>query len=117
MSPLLILSIIGMVVSLVLLTWSAAMLLSPDSTAGQRLRQVTAAAPVVLPELVQLQPEATTGGVAQLEKLVPKSPKEMSRLRARLARAGIKSPAAAVVYSLSELVLPVILGGIPFLLL
>jgi tight adherence protein C len=41
----------------------------------------------------------------------------MSRLRARLARAGIKSPSAPIIYSLSELLLPVILAAVPFFLL
>jgi len=37
---------------------------------------------------------------------LPKSPKEMSRLRRRLAMAGIHSFGAAVIYSVSELTLP-----------
>ncbi|MBA2306117.1 MAG: type II secretion system F family protein [Acidobacteria bacterium] len=42
--------------------------------------------------------------------LLPKSPKEMGRLRRRLAVAGINSFAPAVVYSIAELTLPVMLG-------
>jgi tight adherence protein C len=118
MTPLLIVSVAGVFASIALLTWSAITMLSPDSIAGRRLRKATAsAAAPVLPELVQLQPETAAGMAAQLEKLIPKGPKEMSRLRARLARAGVKSPGAAVLYSLSEIVLPLILGGASFLLL
>ena len=42
---------------------------------------------------------------------LPKSPKDMSRLRRRLASAGIYSFGAAVVYSVLELALPVLFAG------
>jgi tight adherence protein C len=42
-------------------------------------------------------------------RLLAKSPKEMSRLRKRFARAGYHSPAAPVIYAISELVLPPVL--------
>jgi tight adherence protein C len=119
MTPLLVLSIAGVFVSVVLITWSAAALLLSDTTAGQRLRRVTAAPgqAAVLPELVQLQPEEVGGVVAQLEKIVPKSPKDMSRLRLRMVRAGFKAPAAPVIYSISEILLPVIFVVPPLMLL
>jgi len=41
---------------------------------------------------------------------VPKSPKEMGRLRRRLAMAGYTSPTAVVLYALANLVSPVLLG-------
>ena len=41
---------------------------------------------------------------------IPKSPKEMGRLRRRLAMAGYTSPTAVVVYALANLVSPVLLG-------
>jgi tight adherence protein C len=120
MTPLIVLSIAGVFVSVVLLTWTAAsLLLSDTTTAGQRLRRATtASAPqAVVPEFVQLQPEDAQGAVAQLQKLIPKSPKDMSRLRARMVRAGFKAPAAAVIYALSEMVLPLLLVIPPLLLL
>jgi tight adherence protein C len=120
MTPLMILSIAGVFVSVILITWSAAALLFTDTTAGQRLRRATATAsvsPTVLPELVQLQPDTASGAVAQLEKMVPRSPKEMSRLRARFTRAGIKWSAAPVLYSISEILLPLLLVVPPLLLL
>src|SRR5580704_4409584 len=40
--------------------------------------------------------------VKRLQQVVPKSPKEMSRLRRRLTTAGCTSPLAAAVYSASE---------------
>ena len=41
---------------------------------------------------------------------IPKSPKEMGRLRRRLARAGYTSPSAIVLYSLANLATPVVFG-------
>src|SRR5688572_25519575 len=43
---------------------------------------------------------------------LPKSPKEMGRLRRRLASAGIYSFRAAVVYTVLELGLPVLFAGV-----
>jgi tight adherence protein C len=44
--------------------------------------------------------------LAKLSRLLPKSPKEMTRLQRTLTRAGYKSGRALVVYSLAEVVLP-----------
>jgi tight adherence protein C len=52
-----------------------------------------------------------------LQRFVPKSPKEMGRLRRRLAAAGYTHPAAAVVFSLAELGLPILLAAIPLIVL
>ncbi len=41
---------------------------------------------------------------------IPKSPKEMGRLRRRLAMAGYTSPTAVVLYALANLVTPVLFG-------
>ena len=41
---------------------------------------------------------------------VPKSPKEMNRLRRRLAMAGYQQPSAMVVYAAAQLITPVVLA-------
>ena len=46
--------------------------------------------------------------VKRLSTFVPKSPKEMGRLRRRLARGGYQHPRAAVFYALAEVVLPIL---------
>jgi tight adherence protein C len=46
--------------------------------------------------------------LARLSKLLPKSPKEMSRLQRRLARAGYPRYSAAVYFALAQLVLPAV---------
>jgi tight adherence protein C len=55
--------------------------------------------------------------LAKLSKALPRSPKEMTRLRRRLAMAGYYDLQTAVVYSAAELVCPVILGGLPIMIL
>lgn len=52
-----------------------------------------------------------------LRHFVPKSPKEMGRLQRQLAKAGYTHPSAAVVFGLSELVIPAVLAAIPLMFL
>jgi tight adherence protein C len=49
--------------------------------------------------------------------LLPKSRKEMERLRTRLQRAGVSTPVGPVVFSALEILLPLTLGPLPLLFL
>src|SRR5580692_8030327 len=49
--------------------------------------------------------DAPSALVKRLQQVVPKSPKDMSRLRRRLATAGVRSASAAAVFAASELLL------------
>ncbi|MFB3855357.1 MAG: type II secretion system F family protein [Vicinamibacterales bacterium] len=86
-------------------------LLSPLTTERQRIRAVlqpsVAGLVVQNPQLV----ETVDPMLARLSKVVPKSPKDMSRLRRRLAAAGYRSPWAAVAVAFGEVILPVVVGG------
>jgi tight adherence protein C len=55
--------------------------------------------------------EAPSATVSRIATVIPKSPKELSRLRRRLARAGYRSLTAAVLYSLAEFITPLAVGG------
>ena len=55
--------------------------------------------------------------LVRMTRLMPKSPKELSRLRRRLGAAGIRSFGAAVFYSLSEITLPFLFAIVPLKLL
>ena len=48
--------------------------------------------------------------LARLTRLIPKSPKDMSRLQRRLTRAGYPNFRSAVMYALAEMLLPIALG-------
>jgi tight adherence protein C len=51
-----------------------------------------------------------------LKSVLPKSPKEMGRIRRQLSKAGYHGSAPAVIYAFAELVLPVALGGATYLI-
>ena len=59
--------------------------------------------------------ETTAPWVKRFQQVVPKSPKEMSKLRRRLATAGYRSLTAAVLYGAAELLLPFICAGLVLL--
>jgi tight adherence protein C len=63
--------------------------------------------------LAQLNLEETPSPwVKRFQQLVPKSPKEMTALRRRLTRAGYRGLTAAVLYGLSEVLMPFVVGGL-----
>jgi tight adherence protein C len=74
------------------------------------------------PQSALLNPEnqslTTTMGptLQKFAKFVPKSPKDLSLLGKRMARAGYHGYTPIIVYSLAELALPVIAGGATFML-
>ena len=53
----------------------------------------------------------------RVSSIVPRSPKEVTRIRKRLMRAGYGSMTPVAVYTLAQLTLPVLIGGLLFLLL
>jgi tight adherence protein C len=55
--------------------------------------------------------DGTDPALARLSRFVPKSPKETTRLRRRLARAGYHSTRSLVVYLVSELIVPLLVGA------
>jgi tight adherence protein C len=113
MTPDLLLPLALLFVSIALITgFSASAVLARTSPERRRLREIAFAGAggeslqVDRGGLVeQLDPR-----LERIAKALPKSPKELSRLRRRLAVAGITSFGAAVVYSVAELVLPLAFG-------
>src|SRR3954454_9372579 len=49
---------------------------------------------------------APTAAAERAARMIPKSPKDMGRLRRRMALAGYKSPYAAIAFSAVEMILP-----------
>jgi tight adherence protein C len=98
-------------VAVALATGAVAFLALGRSTSAQRrLQEVTEAAPALRQAPVMLL-DGQDPALARFSRFVPKSPKEMGRIQKRLARAGHHSTRAAIVYALSELALPVLVGG------
>jgi tight adherence protein C len=112
MSPQLILSIVGVFLGVAVVCGAlATLVLQRSSVEQQRLRAVTAGAGqnfvLEQPQLIEsLDPK-----LRKLSKALPRSPKDMTRLRRHLAAAGFYGLNAAIVYSIAELALPVAGAG------
>ena len=50
--------------------------------------------------------------LSRLSKMLPRSPKDMSRLKRRLSRAGLTHPSAVLFFSAGQFVLPIVLAGL-----
>lgn len=100
----------------VLVGLGAAALLARTAPEQRRLRQMAYAGPGV--ESLELDRpgliERPDPRLEKMAKVLPKSPKELGRLRRRLALAGISSYGAAVAYSVAEILLPLLFGAITF---
>jgi tight adherence protein C len=109
----LLLPLIGVFIALsVLFGAIVTLVLQRTSIEQKRLRAVTVASGQALvleqPQLVEsLDPRLT-----KLSKALPRSPKDMARLRRHLAGAGFYGFSTAVYYSIAELALPLLLGGL-----
>jgi tight adherence protein C len=82
--------------------------LARRAPARQRLRGAGGAASVLETSLplsdAELDPR-----LARASRFLPRSPKEISRLRGRMARAGYSGAMAPVIYSIAELAVPVVM--------
>jgi tight adherence protein C len=93
------------------------LVLQRQAPGRRRLLALSVEAPAPVPaEDRRLSAEGQPGRLKPLATLVPKSPKEMSRLRRRMAMAGYYQPEAPWVFSLVELVSAVALAVLPLLL-
>ncbi len=108
----------GLFVSIALLVGlAAAVLLGRAAPERRRLNEMATAGGGTLafsPEQVRLT-EQLNPRLENFAKKLPKSPKEMSLLRRRLATAGIHSYGAAVFYAVCELTLPFVFAAGPLM--
>lgn len=104
-------------VSVALFAWAAMhALITVSATGRKRLRATASAQTTVLPE-IGLALNAPLGQWQSVAKFLPRSGKDLQKLRIKLVRAGIRSPAAPIVYTIVEYAGPVVAGAVPLLLL
>jgi tight adherence protein C len=118
MPPELLLTVVSVFVFVAVVSGSvAALVLARTSPEQRRLQAITqaSASGVVLPS-VRLA-EGDDPALKRFGVIVPNSPKNMTRLRRRLARGGYDSTAAVLLYSASEKGLPLALAGLALVLL
>jgi tight adherence protein C len=102
--------VFGVFLSVALAVWALGSMLVRWSTPEQReIRRLSQGRGELIAEL-QLT-DAPSPWVKRFQQVVPKSPKEMSALRRRLTTAGYRGPTVAVLYALSEALLPFVFGG------
>ena len=114
-----VLALILVFTSVALLTGTVtSVVLSRNVAERRRLRDVvqTPSSVIPIPDVLPLTSETSPEGVWQdmTKLLLLRTRKDMSRLQQRMLRAGVRYPGAPVLYSLFEMILPVVLGGAVF---
>jgi len=110
MSPEVLLAIVGVFVAMcVVVGTTTSWVLARNSPERRRIRaiaQPAGASRIVVDDRLVEAPDPV---LARLSRLLPKSPKQMSQLQRTLTRAGYPQGRAVVVYSVAEVVLPLVL--------
>jgi tight adherence protein C len=111
MTPEVLMAVVGVFIAVALATAGAASWwLSWSAPEQRRLRDLQTPKPSVLQVNQSGLTESLDPVLVKLSKLMPKSPKEMSRLQRRMTLAGLSQTSALVYYSIAEIVLPLVLG-------
>jgi tight adherence protein C len=111
MTPEVLMAVVGVFIAVAIGTAGAASWwLSWSAPEQRRLRDLQAPKPSVLQVNQSGLTESLDPLLVKLSKLMPKSPKEMSRLQRRMTLAGLSQNSAVVYYSIAEVVLPLALG-------
>ena len=97
--------------------WGVASILSVRSPERRRLNQFAAAGGADLSDVSVSLIDNVDPRFRRIPGILPKSAKDMNRLRRRLASAGFTSPWAMVVYGASTIVVPVVFGVTAWMLL
>jgi len=110
MAPEVLIAVVGVFVAMcVVVGTTTSWVLARNSPERRRIRaiaQPAGAGRITTDEKLVETPDPV---LARLSRLLPKSPKEMSQLQRSLTRAGYPSGRAVVIYSVAEIVLPLVL--------
>ena len=118
MSPILLATLMSTFVAVALLSGAIAYtVLERQAPGRRRLQQEGAGKRVVAAVGSNVLTDRPSRTVERIASFVPKSPGEMGKLRRRMVRAGYHSLTAAVVFSMAELIAPIVLGLPPVFLM
>jgi tight adherence protein C len=122
MEPSVIFAIIGVFACVAVITAMLTSTLLERQSAGNRrfkevMRSVTSRTAASPAATLIGKSNTPTPFVKQLSRFLPKSPKDMNRLQARLATAGLHGPAPLATYLIGEVVLAVVALMIPLTLM
>ena len=92
-----------------IVAWTVLARVSPER---RRLRDLANAGAGAGPAGPVALTDSAGGMTKTVSAYIPRSPKDMTKLQRRLTRAGFPKPGVAVVYSLAEMVLPFVFGGL-----
>src|SRR6185503_15819802 len=110
MTPEVLLAIVGVFVAMcVVVGTTTSWVLARNSPERRRIRAIAEPAAGSRIAVDDRLVEAPDPVLARLSRLLPKSPKQMSQLQRTLTRAGYPQGRAVVVYSVAEVVLPLVL--------
>jgi len=113
MPPELLIPIVAIFLSVALASASLASLALSRRAPGRRRLRDLEGSQASTPTLANPQlTEQRSPALRRIASIVPKSPKNMARVQRRLTAAGYQSFGAVVAYSLAELLLPIIFGGL-----
>lgn len=108
----------GISTALALATWAvASWALTARAPGMRRLRTLEAGTTTGIRTTTSLAAMGVSPALKRFTAAIPKSPKEMTRTRRRLAVAGYHSTRATVIYVLAEMLVPLICATIPFFFL
>jgi tight adherence protein C len=117
-TPALIFAVVGVFGAVLIVAVGLGMFITTEM--GPERRRLAKAKPTGSTGVILENPTLTAETsefVKRMTSVVPRSPKEVSRLRKRLMRAGYHELTPLAVYTLGQLTLPVVLGGSALLLL
>lgn len=114
MSTELLLGVIGVFGTVALIVGSVlSYALTQRAPARRRLEQTRPGQSVLLEN--QALTDAPSPFAKRMSTFVPRSPKEVTRLRKRMMRAGYQDLSAVAVYSLAQVILPIVFGLLPLI--
>ena len=118
MTPEVLLALIGVFAAVAMITsMTMSWALTRNSPERRRIRALGQSSGSTLVMDAPRLSSAPDPALARLSRLLPKSPKEMSRLARQLTQAGYPSSSAVVGYCVAEIVLPIVLALGTFVLL